>query len=80
MRVLRQKEMSIEEKKAELKLMSALDDAAAEAGGYLAFRTKEQLENEPSYDYPALSCYAREKGVAPCELSKEEIERFRIAA
>ncbi|MCL2446101.1 MAG: hypothetical protein FWD06_04990 [Oscillospiraceae bacterium] len=57
-----------------------LDRLAEEAGGYLAVRSREELDNEPHYNYPALSRYAREKGVKPYQLSESEIEHFRVAA
>jgi hypothetical protein len=61
---------------AEKRGWDALDEAAAQAGGYLA-TPKRPLVIE--YDYRAMTHYCREKGVSKMELSPEELKRFEYA-
>lgn len=59
-----------------VKALVALDDAAIEAGGYLAPPATERREIK--YDYRALMKYCRERGISPSSLLDDELERFRI--
>ncbi|MCL2045668.1 MAG: hypothetical protein FWG88_04720 [Oscillospiraceae bacterium] len=53
-----------------------LDEAAAIAGGYVAYTPGKKLIID--YDYRELSRYCRERGVEPIDLPEDELERFRI--
>ena len=55
--------------------MSALDDAAERAGGYVALPTAES--NTVGYDYPALIKYCKKHNLEPSHLSKQELARFQ---
>ena len=49
-----------------------LDEAAQEAGGYLAPPSKRNMDA----DYHAMSLYCRKKGIKPMDLTDEEYESF----
>jgi hypothetical protein len=51
-----------------------LDEAAAKAGGYVAWYPGKKLVVD--YDYHALSNYCRAKGIKPIDLSEEERKQF----
>ena len=53
-----------------------LDDAAAKAGGYVAYSYGKKLVME--YDFRELSKYCRERGVEPLNLPADELAMFRI--
>ena len=53
-----------------------LDEAAAEAGGFVAYYPGERCTVD--YDMRELSRYCRERGVEPFELPEEELVRFVI--
>jgi len=53
-----------------------LDEAAAEAGGYVSYTPGKKLIMD--YDYRELSNYCREKGVEPMDLPKDELKKFEI--
>jgi len=53
-----------------------LDDAAAIAGGYVAYTPGKKLVMD--YDYRELSKYCRERGVEPLDLPDDELAMFRI--
>ena len=53
-----------------------LDEAAYEAGGYVACSSGER--NIVEYDMRELSRYCRERNVEPFELSDNELIRFLI--
>ena len=59
-----------------IKKLSELDDAAAEAGGYVAFNS--DVENEPHYDYRAISKYCKEKGIEPLDMTIRELNTFIV--
>ena len=53
-----------------------LDEAAAIAGGYVAYYPGKKLIMD--YDYRELGRYCREKGVEPIDLPDDEIKMFEI--
>ena len=68
--------MSEKERVMFIKKLSELDDAAAEAGGYVAFNSN--VENEPHYDYRAISKYCKEKGIEPLDMTIRELNSFIV--
>lgn len=68
--------MSEKERVMFIKKLSELDDAAAEAGGYVAFNS--DVENEPHYDYRAISKYCKEKGIEPLDMTIRELNSFIV--
>lgn len=68
--------MSEKERVMFIKKLSELDDAAAEAGGYVAFNS--DVENEPHYDYRAISKYCKEKGIEPLDMTIRELNTFIV--
>lgn len=68
--------MSEKERVMFIKKLSELDDAAAEAGGYVAFNS--DVENEPHYDYHAISKYCKEKGIEPLDMTIRELNSFIV--
>ena len=54
-----------------------LDEAAAKAGGYVAYNPGKKLVMD--YDIHELSKYCREKGVEPIDLPEDELQLFVIA-
>jgi len=58
---------------AEKRAWDALDEAALEAGGYLA-TPKRPLVIE--HDYRAMSKYCREKNISNMDLTEDEIKMF----
>ena len=68
--------MSEKERVMFIKKLSELDDAAAEAGGYVAFNS--DVENEPHYDYRAISKYCKEKGIEPLDMTIRELNAFIV--
>jgi len=53
-----------------------LDDAAAVAGGYVAYTPGKKFVME--YDLRELSKYCRERNVEPIDLPEEELKQFEI--
>ena len=53
--------MSEKERITFIKKLAELDDIAEKAGGYVALNS--DVENEPHYNYPAISKYCKEKGI-----------------
>lgn len=68
--------MSEKERVTFIKKLSELDDVAAEAGGYVAFNS--DVENEPHYDYRAISKYCKEKGIEPLDMTIRELNSFIV--
>jgi hypothetical protein len=60
----------------EFERLITLDDAAEEAGGFVAWNPNSN--KEPQYDYPALSKFCKEKNIDPVKLSQEEWARFLV--
>lgn len=58
----------------ELKRMRELDEAAENAGGFLAPLTKF----EARYDYRALVEYCREREIEPLDITIRELQRFAL--
>jgi hypothetical protein len=53
-----------------------LDDAAAQAGGYVDFRPgKNRI---PDYDFHAAIIYCKEKGIEKSDMTAEEWDMFEI--
>ena len=53
-----------------------LDEAAFEAGGYVAYTPGKKLIMD--YDIRELSKYCRERNIEPIELPQDELVRFEI--
>jgi len=53
-----------------------LDEAAQEAGGYVAYTPGKKFIMD--YNYRELSDYCREKGVEPMDLPEDELKMFEI--
>ena len=53
-----------------------LDEAAAEAGGYVVYTPGKKLVMD--YDYRELSKQCREKGVEPIDLTEDKLKVFEI--
>ena len=53
-----------------------LDEAAAKAGGYVAYSPGKKLVVD--YNYRELSSYCRKRGVEPIDLPEDELKEFRI--
>ena len=51
----------------------AIDEAAAQAGGYLAKPTRPLIFE---YDYRAMSKYCKEQNISKMELTDEELRMF----
>ena len=60
--------------KEELKAMAELDEAAEEAGGYLA-----PLNSKIHYDYRKIDEYCRNKKIEPLDMTIRELQNFIIA-
>jgi hypothetical protein len=58
---------------AEKKGWDDLDEAAARAGGYLAWPNRPLIIEA---DYRAMSNYCRERGIKPTDLTEEEYAMF----
>lgn len=58
----------------ELKQLFELDEAAENAGGFLAPLTKR----DTSYDYRALVKYCREKKIEPLDITIRELRQFAL--
>ena len=56
--------------------ISELDDIAAEAGGFVALNS--DIENEPHYNYRAISKYCKEKGIEPLDMTLRELNSFIV--
>lgn len=56
--------------------ISELDDIAAEAGGFVALNSN--IENEPHYNYRAISKYCKEKGIEPLDMTLRELNSFIV--
>ena len=54
----------------------SLDEAAAKAGGYVAYAPGKKLIMD--HDVRELSKYCREKGVEPMDLAEDELQLFAI--
>ncbi len=59
-----------------LKNISSIDDAAEEAGGYVALNP--DIENEPHYNYREISKYCKEKGIEPLDMTLRELNSFIV--
>lgn len=68
--------MTKEERVTFIKKLAELDDAAAEAGGYVAFNS--DIENEPHYNYRAIIKYCKEKGIEPSDMTTRELNMFIV--
>jgi len=53
-----------------------LDDAAAKAGGYVAYTRGKKLVME--YNFRELGKHCRERGVEPLNLPVDELAKFKI--
>ena len=53
-----------------------LDEAAAKAGGYVAYSPGKPLVMD--YDYRAMSDYCRAKGIKPLDLAEAERKLFEF--
>ena len=53
-----------------------LDDAAAVAGGCIAYTTEKKFVMD--YDLCELSKYCRERNIEPIDLPEEELKQFEI--
>ena len=61
--------------KEDMRKMKDLDDAAEEAGGYLAPFTDKNTH----YDYRKIIEYCRNKQIEPVDMTIRELQRFIIA-
>ena len=57
---------------AELRKMLDLDEAADQAGGFLAKLTNTNV----SFDYRGILRYCREKGIEPVDITVRELNTF----
>jgi hypothetical protein len=57
--------------------MADLDEAAEEAGGYVAFNPN--IKDEIHYDYRKIIEYCKEKGIEPVDMTIRELHNFIIA-
>lgn len=68
--------MSEKELVSFIKKISELDDVAANAGGFVALNS--DIENEPHYNYRAISKYCKEKGIEPLDMTLRELNSFVV--
>lgn len=68
--------MSEKERVAFIKKLAELDDVAANAGGFVALNS--DIENEPHYNYRAISKYCKEKGIEPLDMTLRELNSFIV--
>lgn len=68
--------MSEKERISFIQKISELDDIAAEAGGFVALNSN--IENEPHYNYRAISKYCKEKGIEPLDMTLRELNSFIV--
>lgn len=68
--------MSEKERITFIKKLAELDDIAEKAGGYVALNS--DVENEPHYNYPAISKYCKEKGIEPLDMTIRELNSFIV--
>lgn len=57
-----------------MKKLVALDDAAAEAGGYVSQMSCDDI----SYDYRGIIEYCEKKGIEPLDMTIREFNKFAI--
>ena len=67
--------MSEKERISFIEQLSKLDDVAAKAGGFVA---NSNVENEPHYNYRAISKYCKEKGIEPLDMTLRELNSFIV--
>jgi hypothetical protein len=58
----------------DIRAMTALDEAAERAGGYVAFPFEENIR----YDYRKIMAYCRGKGIEPIDMTIREMNQFAI--
>ena len=68
--------MSEKERVTFIKKLAELDDVAANAGGFVALNS--DIENEPHYNYRAISKYCKEKGIEPLDMTLRELNLFIV--
>ena len=68
--------MSEKERIAFIEKLAELDDMAEKAGGYVALNS--DIENEPHYNYRAISKYCKEKGIEPLDMTIRELNSFIV--
>ena len=68
--------MSEKERVTFIKKLAELDDVAANAGGFVALNS--DIENEPHYNYRAISKYCKEKGIEPLDMTLRELNSFIV--
>lgn len=68
--------MSEKERVTFIKKLAELDDIAANAGGFVALNS--DIENEPHYNYRAISKYCKEKGIEPLDMTLRELNSFIV--
>lgn len=68
--------MSEKERVTFIKKLAELDDVAANAGGFVALNS--DIENEPHYNYRAISRYCKEKGIEPLDMTLRELNSFIV--
>lgn len=68
--------MSEKERVIFIKKLAELDDVAANAGGFVALNS--DIENEPHYNYRAISKYCKEKGIEPLDMTLRELNSFIV--
>ena len=56
----------------------SLDDAATEAGGYVAYSPGKRMTID--YDIRELSKYCRERNIEPIDLPEDELKLFEISS
>ena len=59
-----------------IKKLAELDDVATNAGGFVALNS--DIENEPHYNYRAISKYCKEKGIEPLDMTLRELKLFIV--
>lgn len=67
--------MSEQERISFIEKISKLDDIADEAGGFVF---NSDVENEPHYNYRAISKYCKEKGIEPLDMTLRELNSFIV--
>lgn len=66
--------MTEQERRQAIEEMSVIDDAADQAGGYVAnFPSKDT-----HYNYRAIMQYCREKGIEPIDMTIRELNTFIV--
>ena len=68
--------MSEKERVTFIKKLAELADVAANAGGFVALNS--DIENEPHYNYRAISKYCKEKGIEPLDMTLRELNSFIV--